>query len=57
MHQNSYPDPAIKGSTGFYYTSSVEGKQLAKRLQERLSKEDLTRRTIGRKRRMTATIF
>ena len=44
IHQNSYPDPAIKGAQVFYYTSSVEGKQLAKRLQERLVK-DLTRRT------------
>ena len=38
IHQNSYPDPAIKGAQVFYYTSSVEGKQLAKRLQERLVK-------------------
>ena len=37
-NQNSYPDPAIKGAQVFYYTSSVEGKQLAKRLQERLVK-------------------
>ena len=29
IHQNSYPDPAIKGAQVFYYTSSVEGKQLA----------------------------
>ena len=38
IHQNSYTDPAIKGAQVFYYTSSVEGKQLAKRLQERLVK-------------------
>ena len=38
IHQNSYPDPAIKGAQVFYYTSSVEGKQFAKRLQERLVK-------------------
>lgn len=38
IHQNSYPDPAIKGAQVFYYTSSVEGKQLAECLQERLVK-------------------
>ena len=38
IHQNSYPDPAIKGAQVFYYTSSVEGKQLAECLQDRLVK-------------------
>ena len=39
IHQNSYHEESIHGAQVFYYkTSSVEGKQLAKRLQERLVK-------------------
>lgn len=36
IHQNSYPDPSVKGAQVFYYTGSSEGKALAERIQNRL---------------------
>ena len=29
IHQNSYPDAAVKGAQVFYYTDSKEGEKLA----------------------------
>ncbi len=34
IHQNSYPEEYVKGAQVFYYTNSVEGKNLADILQE-----------------------
>ena len=36
IHQNSYPDEAVKGAQVFYYGQSKEGKKLAETLQESL---------------------
>lgn len=36
IHQNSYPDGAIKGAQVFYYETSAEGKKLADILQSHL---------------------
>ena len=36
IHQNSYSDPGVKGAQVFYYEDSVEGKRLAKCLQNAL---------------------
>lgn len=36
IHQNSYPEEAIKGAQVFYYETSVEGKKLAEILQSHL---------------------
>lgn len=36
IHQNSYPDEAIKGAQVFYYETSAEGKKLADILQSHL---------------------
>lgn len=33
IHQNSYPDPSVKGPQVFYYEDSVEGEKLAKCIQ------------------------
>lgn len=38
IHQNSYPDPAVKGAQVFYYTDSKEGESLAGHLQNALVK-------------------
>ena len=35
IHQNSYPEEAIRGGQVFYYKTSVRGKKLAQILQER----------------------
>ena len=44
IHQNSYPEEAIKGAQCFYYGQSEEGKKLAETIQEslksRLDKEN-----------------
>ena len=37
IHQNSYHDPTVKGPQVFYYETSLEGKELAAVLQERLN--------------------
>lgn len=37
IHQNSYPDAAIKGPQVFYYTASSEGEKLALAIQESFS--------------------
>ena len=34
IHQNSYPDSAVKGPQVFYYADSVEGEKLAKCIQD-----------------------
>lgn len=34
IHQNSYPDEAVKGAQVFYYGQSKEGKKLAETLQK-----------------------
>ncbi len=36
IHQNSYPQEAVKGAQVFYYGQSVEGKKLAETLQQAL---------------------
>ena len=36
IHQNSYPDAAVKGAQGFYYTDSKEGEKLALCMQAAL---------------------
>lgn len=36
IHQNSYPDPEVKGAQVFYYTDSTEGRKLAECLQSAL---------------------
>ncbi len=40
IHQNSYPDPAIKGAQVFYYTPSEEAKAAATIVQEELRTVD-----------------
>lgn len=37
IHQNSYEDPAVKGSQVFYYRDSAQGEALAKKIQEKLN--------------------
>lgn len=37
IHQNSFPDPSVKGAQTFYFTSSKEGKELAETIQEALA--------------------
>lgn len=39
IHQNSYPDPAVKGPQVFYYTDSVEGEKLANCIQNRMNEK------------------
>lgn len=39
IHQNSYPEAAIKGAQVFYYTDSAEGKELGEILQKHLVEE------------------
>ena len=39
IHQNSYPQEAIKGAQVFYFSSSTEGKKLAEILQNTLVEE------------------
>lgn len=48
IHQNSYPDPAVKGAQVFYYTGSREGRALAERIQNRLVQglDPSNRRTV-----------
>lgn len=48
IHQNSYPDPSVKGAQVFYYTGSSEGKALAERIQNRLVQglDPLNHRTV-----------
>lgn len=36
IHQNSYPDPSVKGAQVFYYSGSEESKRLAESIQESL---------------------
>ncbi len=36
IHQNSYPEEYVHGAQVFYYDTSVEGKELAELIQERL---------------------
>ena len=36
IHQNSYPDPSIKGAQVFYYAQSEKGKNLAETIQSAL---------------------
>lgn len=36
IHQNSYPEESVKGAQVFYYTHSLEGKQLAEKIQKHL---------------------
>ena len=44
IHQNSYPDPSVKGPQVFYYADSAEGEKLAdciqKQMNERLETEN-----------------
>lgn len=42
IHQNSYPDPTIKGAQVFYYTPSEEAKEAASIVQEELRTVDPT---------------
>ena len=44
IHQNSYPDPSVKGAQVFYYTGSSEGRALAERIQNRLYRLDPSNR-------------
>lgn len=37
IHQNSFPNPSVKGAQTFYFTSSREGKVLAETIQEALT--------------------
>lgn len=37
IHQNSYPDPSVKGPQVFYYADSVEGEKLAGCIQSRMN--------------------
>lgn len=39
IHQNSYPEPEIKGAQVFYYSGSEEGKKLGVMVQESLKRE------------------
>ena len=40
IHQNSYPDPSVKGAQIFYFTHSDKGKQAAEALQKELLEFD-----------------
>lgn len=37
IHQNSYPDPSVKGPQVFYYEDSVEGEKLADCIQNQMN--------------------
>ena len=37
IHQNSYPDPSVKGAQVFYYSESEEGRRLAETIQKSLT--------------------
>lgn len=37
IHQNSYPDPSVKGPQVFYYADSVEGEKLADSIQDQMN--------------------
>lgn len=37
IHQNSYPDPSVKGPQVFYYEDSVEGEKLADCIQSQMN--------------------
>lgn len=37
IHQNSYPEEYVHGAQVFYYSSSVEGKKLAEKIQTRIA--------------------
>ena len=37
IHQNSYPDPAVRGPQVFYYETSQEGQKLAASIQKELN--------------------
>lgn len=37
IHQNSYPDPSVKGPQVFYYANSVEGEKLADCIQNQMN--------------------
>ncbi|MCI9098972.1 MAG: N-acetylmuramoyl-L-alanine amidase [Lachnospiraceae bacterium] len=37
IHQNSYPDPSVKGPQVFYYADSVEGEKLAGCIQSQMN--------------------
>lgn len=39
IHQNSYPEEAIRGAQTFYYSTSISGKKLAQALQSRMVQE------------------
>lgn len=39
IHQNSYPDPSVKGPQVFYYADSVEGKTLAACIQDQMNEK------------------
>ena len=39
IHQNSYPDEAVKGAQCFYFGQSEEGKELAETIQESLKSQ------------------
>lgn len=39
IHQNSYPDPSVKGPQVFYYADSVEGEKLAGCIQSQMNEK------------------
>ncbi len=39
IHQNSYPDPSVKGPQVFYYEDSVEGEKLAECIQGQMDEK------------------
>lgn len=39
LHQNSYPDPSVRGPQVFFYEGASEGELLAKTIQEHLNEE------------------
>lgn len=39
IHQNSYPEEEVSGAQTFFYSGSVDGKQLANIIQESLKRE------------------
>ena len=49
IHQNSYPDAAVKGAQVFYYTDSKEGEKLALCMQLHWSRGSI-RRITGKPR-------
>ena len=49
IHQNSYPDAAVKGAQVFYYTDSKEGEKLALYMQLHWSRGSI-RRITGKPR-------